>query len=75
MGINGWVKKECSIVDERKVFIFLQSKAIKEKQAIIEKIAAEVSSCNIEFEEYEKLMKQLNILHIKLKHKNESLGK
>lgn len=73
MEANGWVKKERSTVDERKVSIFLQSKALKEKQAIVEKISAEVQSCNIEFEEYETLMNQLNLLHKKLKQRNEAL--
>ncbi|MBY0097347.1 MarR family winged helix-turn-helix transcriptional regulator [Mesobacillus maritimus] len=75
MEANGWVKKERSSVDERKVSTFLQPKAIKEKQAIIEKIAAEVNSCNIEFQEYAKLMSQLNLLHKKLEQQNKSLSK
>jgi len=75
MEANGWVKKERSSVDERKVSIFLQPKAINEKQAIIEKIAAEVNSCNIEFQEYARLMSQLNLLHKKLEQQNKSLSK
>ncbi|GAE34025.1 MarR family winged helix-turn-helix transcriptional regulator [Halalkalibacter akibai] len=75
MEANGWVKKERSTVDERRVSIFLQSKALEEKSAILEKIATEVNSCNIEYEEYEKLMNQLNLLHKKLKQQNESLSK
>jgi len=75
MEANGWVKKERSSVDERKVSIFLQPKAIKEKQAIIEKIAAEVNSCNIEFQEYAKLMSQLNLLQKMLEQQNKSLSK
>lgn len=72
---NGWVKKERSSEDERKVAVFLQTKAMEQKQAIIEKIAAEIHSCNIGFEQYETLMKQLNILHQKLKQRNEGLSK
>jgi MarR family transcriptional regulator, organic hydroperoxide resistance regulator len=67
MEANGWVKRERSTVDERKVSIFLQPKAVKEKQAIIEKIAVEVNSCNIEYVEYQNLMNQLNILREKLR--------
>ncbi|MFC0560593.1 MarR family transcriptional regulator [Halalkalibacter alkalisediminis] len=37
MEANGWAKKERSTADERKVSIFLQSKALEEKQAIREK--------------------------------------
>ena len=69
MEANGWVSRERSTTDERKVCISLQPKAIKEKQAIIEKIANEVQSCNIEYEEYEQLMRQLQNLHKKLASK------
>lgn len=69
MEANGWVKRKRSTTDERKVFISLQPKAIKEKQAIIEKITNDVQSCNIEYEEYEQLMKQLQNLHKKLASK------
>nr|WP_200801646.1 MarR family transcriptional regulator [Bacillus sinesaloumensis] len=72
---NSWVKKERSTIDERRVSIFLQPKAKKEKQAIIESIAAQVNSCNIEFEEYANLMSQLSILQMKLKQKNENQSK
>lgn len=75
MEANGWVKKERSTIDERKVSIFLQPKALMEKQAIIKKISVEVNSCNIEFEQYEMLMNQLKHLHKKLKHQSESLSK
>ena len=73
MEANGWVKKERSATDQRKVAVYLQSKAIEEKQAIIEKIAVEVQSCNIDFEEYETLMEQLSLLREKLNQKNDQL--
>jgi MarR family transcriptional regulator, organic hydroperoxide resistance regulator len=70
METNGWVYRERSKTDERNVCIFLQSKALEEKQAILAKITIEVQSCNIGFEEYEQLMKQLNVLQTKLKERN-----
>lgn len=69
---NGWVKRERSTEDERKVFITLLSKAIDQKDAIVQKIAAELKLCNIEYEEYEQLMKQLSILRGKLNSYNRS---
>ncbi|KAA0546176.1 MarR family transcriptional regulator [Bacillus sp. BGMRC 2118] len=74
MEANGWVKKERSTVDERRVSVFLQPKAITEKSSIIEKIKVEVNTCNIEFEEYEQLMIRLHLLQKKLRMKNESLS-
>lgn len=73
MEANGWLKKERSTTDERKVAVFLLPKAHDEKQAIMEKIAGEVQSCNIEFEKYETLMKQLHLLREKLSEQNDQL--
>lgn len=70
MEASGWVQKKRSQVDERKVFIHLQQKALEEKQAITLKISEEIRSCQIELEEYEQLMKQLNNLHKKLKDRS-----
>jgi MarR family transcriptional regulator, organic hydroperoxide resistance regulator len=70
MEANDWIKKQRSTSDERKVSIFLQSKAFKEKDAINESISNEVISCNIELVEYETLMSQLSILQSKLKARN-----
>lgn len=72
MEANGWVKRERSTVDERKVCIFVQRKALEEKEAIVQKIATELKLCNIEYEEYEQLMKQLNVLRKKLNQYNSS---
>ncbi|PGT82769.1 MULTISPECIES: MarR family winged helix-turn-helix transcriptional regulator [Bacillaceae] len=69
---NGWVKKERSSIDERKVSIYLQAKAIEEKEAISEKITNEMVLCNIELEEYEQLMKNLKLLQTKLYKHNKS---
>ncbi|WP_079508858.1 MarR family winged helix-turn-helix transcriptional regulator [Mesobacillus jeotgali] len=72
MEANGWLKRERSAEDERKVSIILLQKAIKQKEDIVQKIAAELKLCNIEYEEYEQLMKQLSILRGKLKVYNRS---
>lgn len=73
MEASGWVKKVRSTEDERKVSIYLQPKAYEQKQAIIDIIAKEVNSCNIEYEEYTTLLNQLSLLNTKLKQKNEHL--
>jgi MarR family transcriptional regulator, organic hydroperoxide resistance regulator len=70
MEASGWVKRERSTADERKVCISLQPKALEEKDAIVQKIATELKLCNIEYEEYEQLMKQLRVLRGKLKEYN-----
>lgn len=70
MEANGWLKRERSTADERKVCIFVQPKALEEKEAIVQKIAGELKLCNIEYEEYEQLMKQLTVLRRKLNQYN-----
>jgi MarR family transcriptional regulator, organic hydroperoxide resistance regulator len=72
MEANGWLKRERSTVDERKVCIFVQRKALEEKEAIVQKVATELKLCNIEYEEYEQLMKQLTVLRKKLNQYNSS---
>lgn len=69
MEANGWLRKERSTVDVRKVYIYLQKKANDEKQAITKKVSEEILACKIELEEYEQLLKQLNQLHLKLKER------
>ena len=66
---NGWLRKERSVEDERKVFIFLEGKAYEQKPAIIQKVSEKMESCNIELSEYELLMEQLHRLHHKLRKK------
>ncbi|WP_176481935.1 MarR family winged helix-turn-helix transcriptional regulator [Paucisalibacillus globulus] len=66
MEANGWVKKERASHDERKVCVFTQPKAKKEKKSINEAITKEVLSCNIELAEYEQLLQQLRVLQGKL---------
>lgn len=66
MEVKGWIKKERSKEDERKVIIHLQEKAYKEKSNITSSVAEAITSCHIQLEEYEQLMQQLNNLHQKL---------
>jgi MarR family transcriptional regulator, organic hydroperoxide resistance regulator len=70
MEANDWLKKERSKEDERKVYIFLQEKALSEKLIIASKVAKVIQSCQIELEEYEQLMKQLNKLQKKMRERN-----
>jgi MarR family transcriptional regulator, organic hydroperoxide resistance regulator len=67
MEANNWVRKERSKEDERKVYIYLQEKAVEEKQTITSKVAEVIQSCQIELDEYEKLMQQLNALQKKMR--------
>jgi MarR family transcriptional regulator, organic hydroperoxide resistance regulator len=69
MEANGWIRKERSKADERRVYINLQKKAQDEKLAIIKTISNKIQSCNIELEEYTQLMERLNQLHRKLKER------
>jgi len=72
MEANGWLRKERSTVDERRVFIYLEKKAYEKKQAITNTISDKIQSCHIELEEYKQLMERLNQLHSKLKIENIS---
>jgi MarR family transcriptional regulator, organic hydroperoxide resistance regulator len=67
MEANGWLRKERSKEDERKVYIYLQEKAIAEKLTIASRVAEVIHSCQIELEEYEQLMQQLNTLQKKMR--------
>lgn len=69
MEANDWVRKQRSKEDERKVFIYLQKKAVEEKHTITSKVAAVIQSCQIELEEYEQLMQQLNALQKKMRER------
>lgn len=66
MEANGWLKRERSTEDERKVSISLLPKAKEHKEEIVQKIATELKLCNIEYAEYEQLMKMLGVLRGKL---------
>lgn len=69
---NGWVRKERSKEDERKVFIYLENKAHRNQAAITEQIAEEIQLCNISLSEYDELMTRLNELDKKLKERSNS---
>lgn len=64
---NGWLRKERSTADERKIYIFLEEKARKEKQGITKNVGEAIQSCGIELKEYEELMEHLGKLRIKLR--------
>ena len=64
---NGWLRKERSSEDERRVFIFLEKKAYEQKTAITQKVGEKIEACNIEISEYKQLMGHLNKLHHKLR--------
>ena len=66
MEANGWLRKERSKSDERKIYIYLQKKALEEKQEIIKKISKEIQTCQIELKESQQLMLGLNQLQAKL---------
>lgn len=69
---NGWVRKERSTVDERKVFIYLEEKAHRDQGPITERIAEEIQLCNISLSEYDELMTRLNELDQKLKERSNT---
>lgn len=70
MEANEWLRKERSKEDERKVYIYLQEKAISQKQPITSKVAEVILSCQIELEEYEQLIQQLSTLQKKIRERN-----
>jgi len=64
---NGWLRKERSKADERKVYIFLEEKARKEKEVITQNVGEAIQACRIQLEEYEELMELLGKLRFKLR--------
>ncbi|MBU8770792.1 MarR family winged helix-turn-helix transcriptional regulator [Cytobacillus oceanisediminis] len=64
---NGWLRKERSKADERKVYIFLKEKARKEKEVITQNVGEAIQACSIQLEEYEELMELLGKLRFKLR--------
>ena len=69
---NGWLRKERSKEDERKVYILLEKKAHNKKSNITQKVLKEIERCNISLTEYEELMIRLNDLKQKLKSREPS---
>lgn len=68
---KGWLRKERSVEDERKVYVALEKKAYDEKNTIIERVNEEIQLCNIGLSEYEELMVRLNELQRKLKERTQ----
>lgn len=66
MEASGWLQKERSKEDERKVFITLQQKALEQKYTITQSVAEKIGTCKIVMEEYDQLMEQLGKLRSKL---------
>lgn len=71
---NGWVRKERSKEDERKVFIYLEEQAHRNQGPITKRVAEEIQLCNISLSEYDELMTRLNELHQKMKKRVNSSG-
>lgn len=67
METNGWLRKERSKEDERKIFIYLEQKAHENKEPITTSVGEKILACQIELKEYEQLLNQLNLLRDKLR--------
>lgn len=63
---NGWLRKERSTEDERKVYVTLMDKAYDEQPTITKRVAEEIQLCQVSLAEYEELMDRLNELRGKL---------
>lgn len=71
---SGWLRKERSQQDERKVFIYLQDKAKYQQAHITKRVSEEIELCRISASEYKELMDRLNELHRKLKKRTDTAG-
>ena len=67
MEANGWLLKQRSQQDERKVHIHLQPKAYEQKPLITAKTLETIKACKLNYEEYEEAMQTLQRLNEKLK--------
>lgn len=65
---NGWIRKERSREDERKVMVYLDRKALEQKTDITSAVQDRILACNISLEEYTQLMTNLQQLREKLEH-------
>jgi DNA-binding MarR family transcriptional regulator len=63
---NGWIRKERSSEDERKVYVYLEHKAIEQKASITQAVQEAITTCQISLEEYVQLMTHLQRLKEKL---------
>lgn len=71
---NGWLRKERSTEDERKVYVMLEKKAFKQQHDITERIAKEIQLCQISLSEYDELMERLHVLRGKLVERANPAG-
>jgi MarR family transcriptional regulator, organic hydroperoxide resistance regulator len=71
---NGWLRKERSLKDERKVFIYLEEKARHHQPGITKRVSEEIELCRISASEYKELIDRLNELHRKLKERTDTAG-
>ena len=71
MEAGGWLRKERSSEDERRVHVFLLQKARDLKGPIVQKVTEEIIGCQIELEEYEQLMQRLHRIQAKLRSRNK----
>lgn len=63
---NGWIRKERSREDERKVMVYLDKKAYEQKAEITKAVQERILACNISRDEYVQLMTSLQQLKEKL---------
>lgn len=63
---KGWIKRQRSVDDERKVFIYLAEKGKANKSDITASIAKHIQACHIEYETYVSLMNELKLLQEKI---------
>lgn len=69
---NGWLRKERSSQDERKVLVHLEDKAVEHKASIMKAVQEKMIDCNITLDEYEQLMTHLHQLKEKLERAKHS---
>lgn len=66
---SGWLRKDRSTEDQRKVYVILEEKAYIEKSNITQQVRQEIQMCDISLTEYEELISRLYELHGKLKER------
>jgi DNA-binding MarR family transcriptional regulator len=71
---GGWIRKERSREDERKVHVYLERKAIEQKAGITQAVQSAIATCRISMEEYVQLMEYLRRLQEKLARAKQHVG-
>ncbi|WP_246880353.1 MarR family winged helix-turn-helix transcriptional regulator [Sporosarcina sp. 6E9] len=66
---NGWLRKDRSTEDQRRVYVMLQEKAYVERSNITQQVMQEIQLCQISLTEYDELMARLDELNKKLKER------